>query len=233
MIKILIVVTTIAGSSMDIGIDEVAKLDHCLNEAPIYLRAVKMVKAVEEAKVECIERTRKDEKERWKDEVKIELTTEGWDEANARLTTAQKRDPGAHRFDPGYQSQAGGFDRYGYDRYGFDRYGYDRYGYDRYGYDRYGYDRYGYDRYGYHRSWPRQPGEPGHSWYGQQGQTGHTWRGQRFSRYMFTLCREFPDRPECARYRPYSPQSVPVPDPSRAVPLPSRPVQDPAYPIRP
>ena len=234
MIKILIVVTTLVGSALDISINEVEKLDQCLDEAPVVLRAVKMVSAVKEAKVECIERTRANENERWKDEVKVALTSDGWEAANKTLTTG--RDPGSHRFESGYPQATGGYDRYGYDsqgfdrygynRYGFDRYGYNRFGFDREGYDQYGYDRYGFDRYGYdrngnHRNWAQrqQPGyQPGY-------QLTHPWRGYRYGRTYSQFCREFPDRPECVRVQPYSPQSVPVPNPGYPVPNPGRPAQ--------
>ncbi len=224
MIKILVIVTTLVGSALDISIDEVEKLDQCLDEAPVILRAVKMVAVVKEAKVECVERTRASENERWKDEVKVALTSDGWEEASKGMTTG--RDPGSHRFDPGYPPATGrygydrfGYDRYGYDRYGYDREGYDQFGYDRYGYDRYGYDRYGYDRYGYdrngnHRSWAQMPQQP-----------GYTWRGYRYGQTFSQFCREFPDRPECARYQPYSPPSAPVPNRGYAVPNPGLPAR--------
>ena len=235
MMKVLVVITTLVGSGLDVSINEVANLDQCRDEAPIVLRTLSQVEAVREAKVECIERTRQSEDKKWQDEVKVALTTDGWEEATSQLSAADRRDPGYHRFEPEYQRRAGGYDRYGYDRFGYDRYGYDRFGFDRYGYDHEGYDRYGYDRYGYdrrgydrygnHRSWAQPPQQP-------YGPRSYGWQGSRLSHYYRTLCREFPDRPECQRVQPGSPQSVPVPNPGYAVPNPGYPVPNPARPVQ-
>ena len=187
MIKILMIVTTLAGfgydATYDVKTDEMENIDTCVEEAPVILKGVTKVRGVQGAKVECVERTMSEDGKTWTDKVKIANTSEKWVEPKEKAAKSSRfegrfqdreyvpRGYGSYRHEP-----VPGYDRFGYDRYGFDINGYDRYGYNRYGVDRWGYDRYGVNR-------SRYP--------------DYQWNPDRYRSYRWSLCRQDPWHPSC------------------------------------